>query len=414
MKKILTLTWKDLVQLFRDRTALLLMLAAPFALTLAITFAFSGTDGGIQDIPVILVDNDGGELAQALLDVFYEEDLARLLEPSRAERAGEATRAVDSDQAAAAVIIPENFTADIFASATPGDNASVLRVYTNPARPVSSGVIVSIVHQFTERVNAANLGATVSIRLLTTRNILDPSTASSEMSVIGERAARATSGQPLIEVETEIRQAAGGDELATGTFNWMQYYASGMAILFLMFSMSSSANSLLRERDTGTYDRLKASPTYRVEILAGKMLSTFIKGLFQMGVLIAASALLLNVAWGQPLGVVLHTMLTVAVMAAMGLVIASLVKTSSQASIAGTATVLILGVISGNYFPRTNFPDWLMTISNVSPSTLGIEGYQLLAAGNLYSELHAVWLPLLALTTLLTGMAVMGFRRNLP
>jgi len=414
MKKILTLTWKDLVQLFRDRTALLLMLAAPFALTLAITFAFSGTDGGIQDIPVILVDNDGGELAQALLDVFYEEDLARLLEPSRAERAGEATRAVDSDQAAAAVIIPENFTADIFASATPGDNASVLRVYTNPARPVSSGVIVSIVHQFTERVNTANLGATVSIRLLTTRNILDPSTASSEMSVIGERAARATSGQPLIEVETEIRQAAGGDELATGTFNWMQYYASGMAILFLMFSMSSSANSLLRERDTGTYDRLKASPTYRVEILAGKMLSTFIKGLFQMGVLIAASALLLNVAWGQPLGVVLHTMLTVAVMAAMGLVIASLVKTSSQASIAGTATVLILGVISGNYFPRTNFPDWLMTISNVSPSTLGIEGYQLLAAGNLYSELHAVWLPLLALTTLLTGMAVMGFRRNLP
>ena len=56
MTKILHIGWKDLKIIFRDRAALILMLAAPFALTLGmglITGSFSSGGSGISKLPVV-------------------------------------------------------------------------------------------------------------------------------------------------------------------------------------------------------------------------------------------------------------------------------------------------------------------------------------------------------------------------
>ena len=71
MKKMFLIGWKDVRLALRDSTALVLMLAAPFLLTLgmgAITGRFSGSSNvGISDVPVVLVNQDEGELGQALV-----------------------------------------------------------------------------------------------------------------------------------------------------------------------------------------------------------------------------------------------------------------------------------------------------------------------------------------------------------
>jgi ABC-2 type transport system permease protein len=119
MNKILDIAWKDTLTAFRDPAALVLMLLTPFALTLAIAFAFGrfaaggSQGGGLSDIPVILVNHDPGQMGAALVQVMEGPDLADLLDPLLVDDEEEARALVDADKAAAVVIIPANFSASI-------------------------------------------------------------------------------------------------------------------------------------------------------------------------------------------------------------------------------------------------------------------------------------------------------------
>ena len=73
-KRLFIIAFKDLRLIFRDRSALVLMLLAPFVLTLgmgALTGRFSGAGTStFEDIPFQVVNQDQGELAAALIQVF--------------------------------------------------------------------------------------------------------------------------------------------------------------------------------------------------------------------------------------------------------------------------------------------------------------------------------------------------------
>src|SRR5512140_1911036 len=101
MRKTFLIGLKELRVAFRDRAALVLMLAAPFLLTLGlglVTGQFSGSSGGISDIPVVIVNEDRAELGNALVDVFNSQDLASLLEPGSALSTDAARALVDKDK----------------------------------------------------------------------------------------------------------------------------------------------------------------------------------------------------------------------------------------------------------------------------------------------------------------------------
>ena len=109
MTKTFLIGIKDLRLVFRDRAALILMLVAPFLLTLGmglVTGRFSGNTSGIADIPVIIVNQDDGELSTALVDLFNSKDLADLVEPTLGDSTEAARLQVEEDNAPAAIIIP--------------------------------------------------------------------------------------------------------------------------------------------------------------------------------------------------------------------------------------------------------------------------------------------------------------------
>ena len=80
MQKLFLIGLKDVRLAFRDRAALILMLLAPFLLTLGMGFVtgrFSGNTGsGLSDIPVIIVNLDKAQLGDALVETFNSEDLS--------------------------------------------------------------------------------------------------------------------------------------------------------------------------------------------------------------------------------------------------------------------------------------------------------------------------------------------------
>ena len=117
-RKLFQIALKDLRLIYRDRSALVLMLLAPFLLTLgmgAVTGRFSGADNnaGISDIPVVLVNQDGGQLGDALVEMLTSTDLDALFNPLLLTDAAAARAAVDNDEQAAAILIPAGFTNSI-------------------------------------------------------------------------------------------------------------------------------------------------------------------------------------------------------------------------------------------------------------------------------------------------------------
>ena len=163
-----------------DTAALVLMLVAPFALTLGMGFVtgrFSGAaSSGVSDIPVVVVDQDQGQLGVGLLDLLQSEDLAPLVSVTVEGDPATARQAVDEDRAAASILIPPGFSQSITSAeggTVPGEVAQIT-LYTNPARPTSVGVIKTIVDGFLGQVEVVRAGTQVAVTQLLSHGLMAP------------------------------------------------------------------------------------------------------------------------------------------------------------------------------------------------------------------------------------------------
>ncbi len=420
MKKVTNIAWKDLLITFRDPTALVLMLGTPFLLTLAIAFAFGGLTGGgtggtgLQNVPVVVVNQDAGQFGEMLVEILQSEDLADLLEPTLADDPEAARAAVDDGESAAAVIIPRDFSESIlpsglaqgdFSGATGGE-PTVVEVYSDPTAPISAGIVRSIVDGFLSRVAAGMAGGEVSITQLIANGLISPQQATELGQEIGERAGAKAAESQLVVVEDQTTEGGGNG------FNWMGYMAPSMAIMFLMFTVTAGGRSILAERDEGTLPRMLVSPTSAAQVLGGKVFGVYLTGLAQIIILVAASGLLFGVRWGDLGGVVLLTLALVAGATSWGLLIAAFARTPGQANAVGTAIALIFAAAAGNFVPRQSLPEWLQVASYVSPNAWGLEGFSELAAEGALADIVVPIVALLAMTVVLFAVATVGFRRQ--
>ena len=405
MKKVLLIGWKDLTMAFRDRTALLLMLAAPFLLTIGLGFVtghFSGSSGGIQGIAVVIVNQDGGQLGNALVNVFKSPDLAQLVSPAVLADPASARKQVDADQAAAAVIIPGGFTDSIIPSSG-GANAGAtvaVELYANPTSPTSVGVIQTIVERYLGQMEMARISGQVAVTQMLQSGRIRPEEAARVGAQIG--AAQASGGQSAAPVTVKTTAASG----AGIRFDPLAYMASGMALMFLMFTTALGSRSFLVERSQGTLSRLLVSPIMPAQILAGKTTGTFLTGVAQMLILIVSSTVLFGLQWGDWLGVVVLVLAAVVAATGWAILIAVLARTPGQVMSIGSAITLLFGILGGAFISMNAMPGWFRLVSRITPNAWGLDGFTTLALGGRLTDILPVVAALLIMGLVLFGVAV--------
>ncbi len=122
----------------------------------------------------------------------------------------------------------------------------------------------------------------------------------------------------------------------------MLFLAPGIAMLFLMYTVSLGGRSLLTERRDGTLARLLSTPTANGQVLIGKVVGVYFIGAAQMFILIGAGFLLFQLRWGDPIGVVVLVFAVVAGATGWGMLLASVARTPGQVSSIGMAMMLPL------------------------------------------------------------------------
>jgi len=410
MRKFFLIALKDLKLSFRDTAALLMMLAAPFALTLgmgAVTGRFSGgTNTGLSDIPVILINQDGGELGNALVEMFSSAELADLIAPTTGTDPADARAKVDADDAAVMILIPAGFTASIIpaeGATAPGETVQI-ELYTNPTRPNSVGVVKTILEQFLSQVEVGRIGGQVAVTEMLINGIITPDQAAAVGQAVG--GAQATSSGSSITLK---QVTASGEEV---TFDVLAYLAPGMALMFLMFTVTYGGRSLLVEEAAGTLPRLLVSPTTSTQILAGKIFGIFLTGVAQLLILIGGTTLMFRLNWGNPLPVILMVLASVLGATGWGVLLTALLKTPGQAGAIGSAVMLIFGILGGSFTNMQLLPSAIQFLARITPNYWGLQGFTTLAAGGNFSGIVTPLLWLTGMFALLFGIGVILFSRR--
>jgi ABC-2 type transport system permease protein len=406
MKKCIIIAFKDLKLALRDRAALILMLLAPFLLTLiigAVTGSFSGdSKTGMSQIPVVLVNQDEGYLGQALLHAFTSPELQGLVAVTVTGDAETARHQVDDGSAVAAVVVPGGFTRDLAAmqdQATAGAGAT-LELYTDPADPASAGVIRTILDNFINQVEGELLGGQVAVSQLHAHGLAlgsqpshpeDPGTAAGYPAVA------------LDNMDTDGKPAQ---------FNVLAYLAPAMALMFLMYTVSYGGRSLLEELEQGTLTRLLVFPTNTRQVLIGKIIGIFLLGAAQMLILIQASTFLFGIQWGDQQAVMLLSLAAVFGAAGWGVLLAVISKTPSQAGQLGMVLMLFFSLLGGSFFYLGNMPVWFQTISKVTPIAWGMQGFTTLGLGGSIADITTPILALIVMGLVLMVVSIILFNRR--
>jgi ABC-2 type transport system permease protein len=350
---------KDLKLRIRDRSAIITGIIAPLFLAFIFQLIFGGAFDQSLDLSFGLVDLDGSEVSAGLgqvLDAIEGEGVATV---ERFGSRAEAEDAIEEGGADAFILIDEGLGRSVMTNME-----ATIEVVGDVDAPTSTQIAESIATQYATGVGAAQLAVGTTAAASGT-----PLTPDFIASLSADPATAAFSYE-LTDVTTATRQ-----------LDATTYFAAGMAVFFLFFTVQFGVLGLLEEERDGTLARLKAAPISRVSIVAGKALLAFLLGLISTSVLVVSTQLLLGASWGSPLGVAV--LVVAGVLAAVGIMglVAAMARTPEGAGNLGAIIAVILGMLGGVFFQLGSGDDFLSRLTFITPHAWFMRGLADLADG---------------------------------
>ncbi|WP_233517873.1 ABC transporter permease [Geodermatophilus marinus] len=159
------------------------------------------------------------------------------------------------------------------------------------------------------------------------------------------------------------------------TFDRVGLTMLGILPFVVMFLVTSIA--MLRERTSGTLERLLTTPLSRPDLLLGYGTAFGLAAALQATVTVTVATTLydLDVA-GPPWAVVLIAVVNAVLGVALGLLASAFARTEFQAVQFMPVVVLPQFFLCGLLVPREQMPGWLQAVSDVLPLTYAVDGLQ--------------------------------------
>ena len=200
-----------------------------------------------------------------------------------------------------------------------------------------------------------------------------------------------------------------GDE-HTSFFTSMIPVLIGFVVFFFVFLISGMA--LLKERTSGTLERLLATPVKRSEIVYGYMLSYGLIAIFQTAVVVLAAIWLLDVeVVGNLFNVIIVNVVLALVALAFGILLSTLAKSEFQ-MMQFIPLVIMPQLFFSGIIPLSSMGDWAQTVGKFLPLTYSGDAMsQIILYGRGIGDVLPNIGVLLIFLVILTILNIVGLRR---
>ncbi len=351
MKRAFFITLNEVRLYLQDKGDLAFGLLLP-VLTFALMYGAFGGDT-LFTATASIVDEDKGIYAQQLIQQVDDIDGISVDLIS----AEEADAKLERSDLLLALFIPSNFS-DTLAN---GDKAEL--VFKERGNGGLEGqILASIIRSAAEGINQEfQVRAQVSNAL--------------EGTGIPESSIELTAKDALTE---ERQQPTYGlnEEITGGSSEFVNQYLPGIITMYVLFSLSLSAMTIVEERRRGTLERLLTTRLNAGELFFGKFLATVARGFIQTLILLILSyaAFQLFTPLSFLASLVISLIFSMAA-AAIGMVIASISRTESAANWIAIVFTMFMVMMGGTFFQVAQ-GSVLETIGKISINTYANEAYR--------------------------------------
>lgn len=345
LKHSLRIAQKDLMELFRNRLGLVLLIVMPLFMMVMVGFIYPSNGASINS-PIAIVNEDAGFHnstlpSQTFITVFQGiNNQTGMMTLTDASSLAEVKDMVQRGELGGGIVIPSNFSESVFS----GLQGTII-IVTDDSNPQIAQMIQGVLESVFD-----SMGTMQAQQQLQAANpALNASTA-------------------LAVVKPYNVQTQG---VVAGSPSYFDFIAPGiMAMTVMMSVMTGLPVAISQEKEIGTMDGMMVAPVNRLSILLGKTLAQTGRGLIQGVIILALAVGIFGVAiQGSILLVFALLLLGVFSFVGLGIVITSFTKDQETAQMLMMTLMFPMMFLSGVFFPIQQMPWYMQTISQFLPLT---------------------------------------------
>ncbi len=383
--QIYAMTVKDFKVMLKDRGAMVVLFILPVIFIFVMTSAGSG---GVADddqpMEILVVNDDSGELAdEAIVDLNDLEGMRLIQEvDGRFLTKAAADELIVDGEYSVAVWFPEDFTDQILDAATDASaETAVVTFIVDPAldarflAPVQGSVV-----GFIERTVAT---AQAPVQIEAAFDQMAGSFPAQQAPLVTQVGDMFVDGMVNGDDVDVFNSGVSFERVSPAGYEVVEYPTSeeqnvpAYTLFGVFFIMQVMATGLLKERQDGTFRRLLAAPLPRAAMLVGKVLPYYLINIVQVVLMFAVGVFVFDMSLGNhPFGLVLVTLAAAGASTGLGLMLASLSRTPEQAGGLAALLSVALAAIGGMFLPRFAMPEFMQTLSLLTPHAWALEGFQ--------------------------------------
>ncbi len=385
----LRIAWKDLVELYRNKFGLVLLIVMPLFMMGMVGFIYPTGSSSASNLPVAVVNMDAGFhnstiASQTFTTVLQQiNDKTSMLKLTSATSIADIKDSIQKGNLEGGIIIPSNFTASLLSG-----KQGTLIIMTDQSNPQVSAIIQALLSGVFNEMGT----------MVAQQNVLALSPT-------------VTPADSLAIVQPYRVQTQG---VVPGKTNYFDFVAPGiMAMTVMMSVMTGLPGAISQEKEIGTMDGMMVAPINRLSIILGKTMGQTVRGLLQGVIILALAVGLFGVTIQGNIFLVFGLLLLgVFSFVGLGIVITSFASDQQTATMLMTTLIFPMMFLSGVFFPIQQMPWYMQDISKVLPLTYATDALRkvmVLGAGipAITTELSVM----IAFGVVMTAIAVPVFRR---
>jgi len=424
MYKLLITIKKDVKILLRDKTGIALMFVMPIILVMVVTSIQNSTFQLMNKskLPVLVCNKDTGDDSRQLMAAINRVGLLKVSALPKDQPLDKMDKVMKEKDAELAIVIPANFSARVSLKAQNAANKA-LKSFGLQGDSTKNNVLsneppftlyFSPVLQEQLRFSVRG-GLRSALQLVESRETLRKL-----YYAINEKQLPPALENEMLNNQSDIGMISVSKNGGRQVPNTSQHNVPAWTIFAMFFIIMSLAASVVREKISGSYIRLKTLPTNYFVGLLSKQITYLGVTLFQAAVIFSMGIYLfphiglpgLNLP-SDLLALIITTVITGWCAVSYAICVGVFSDTQIQASGFGAVSIVILAVIGGLMVPTFAMEGYMKTVSNISPLHWSLEAYyDLFLLGGKLRDVFANLIPLFIITLVLQALTFIGLKRR--